>query len=554
MDKQRMKTYLFILFLCGLAEHCFALPIKDSLKNKPYTFYQNRLDNDNLSAIDAQRYISAWLDRAKADRNYTQQSAAYNTMVAFAIAEQRLAYADSAIAAAHRTKSGQLIGNAYLTRGIWHYKKRDYTAALDDYVAAGRYIEKTAGSYEKHKIKFGIAQIKYALGFYDEAVALFTDCVNYFKDNDEVPYLRALHGLGLSYIAVRDFGKAAKANREGLELAKKTGDSQLVDYFIQSDGINSYFGNRHRESLQKLKAALPAFQKKNDFVTESVTQYYIGRNYWALGKKDSAVVHFKQVDGIFRKENFMRPDLRDAYELMIAYYESIGDDTNSKLYYRQQHTADRMMEATYSYLFKKLVREYEPIAPNQLHEDRQQRTKIVATAIVILLLGTIGGILWKVRQRNKRHLEEIEALEAAHSEGKNRNPQALETSYNKIPAEVVAGIRQRLEKFISDKGYLNKRISRPHFARLLKSNPSYVGTVILYEKHKTCNDFINGLRIDYIVKKLQTEPVYREYSINALAGEAGFESAKGFTESFRKQLHTTPSDFIKQLRLQKTSK
>jgi len=551
MDKQRMKTYLFILFLCGLAEHCFAVPIKDSLKNKPYTFYQNRLDNDNLSAIDAQRYISAWLDRAKTDRNYTQQSAAYNTMVAFAVPQQRVAFADSAIAAAHRTKSGQLIGNAYLTRGIWHYKKRDYTAALDDYVAAGRYIEKTAGSYEKHKIKFGIAQIKYALGFYDEAVALFTDCVNYFKDNDEVPYLRALHGLGLSCMAVRDFEKAAKANREGLELAKETGDSQLPDYFLQSQGVNSYHGSRYRESLEKLKSVLPAFQKKNDFVTESVTHYYIGRNYWALGKKDSAVLHFKQVDNIFQKENFMRPDLREAYDLLITYYESVGDDSNARLFYRRQHTADRMMEATYSYLFRKLVREYETIAPNQLHEDTQQRTKIIATAMVVLLLATIGGILWKVRQRNNRHLEEIEALEAAHNEGKNRNPQALETSYNKIPTEVVAGIRQRLEKFISDEGYLKKGLDRPRFARLLKSNPSYVGTVVLYEKHQTCNEFINSLRIGYIVNKLKNEPVYCEYSINALAGEAGFESAKGFTESFRRHLNTTPSDFIKQLRLQR---
>lgn len=554
MDKQRMKTYLLLAFLCGIPQPYPAAPIKDSLRNKPYTFYQNRLDRDNLNASEAQQYLLAWLARAKADRNYSQQALAFNGMIAFAAPQLRLAYADSALAVAQQTRSGKSIGNAYLSRGILHYKKRDYTAALDDYVAAGAYIEKTADAYEKFKIKFGIAQIKYALGFYDEAVSLFSDCAAYFKDNDEWPYLRALHGLGLSCIAVRDFGKAAKANREGLELAKKNGDSQLVDYFIQSEGINSYFGNRHRESLQKLKAALPAFQKKDDFVTESVTRYYMGRNYWALGKKDSAVLHFKQVDGIFRKENFMRPDLRDAYELLIAYYESIGDDTNSKLYYRQQHTADRMMEATYSYLFKKLVREYEPIAPNQLHEDKQQRTKIVATAIVILLLGTIGGILWKVRQRNKHHLEEIEALEAAHGEGKNRNPQALETSYNKIPAEVVAGIRQRLEKFISEEGYLNKRLSRPHFARLLKSNPSYVGTVVLYEKHKTCNDFINGLRIDYIINKLETEPVYREYSINALAGEAGFESAKGFTESFRKQLHTTPSDFIKQLKLIKDSK
>ena len=548
MAKHRIKPYMLLAFLCYLPECCFALSVADSLKNKPYAFYQDRLDRDNLTAPEAQQYIDAWLNRAKTDQNYSQQAEAFHNMVAFAPQQHRLAYADSALAAAKNTKSGQLIGNAYLSRGILFYKKRDYNAALDDYIAAAAYIEKTSDDYQKHKISFGIGQIKYALGFYDEAVALFSKCAAYFRNQDTLPYLRSLHGLGLAYIAVGDFGKAAKANREGLELAKETGDQQLVDYFIQTEGVNAYYGQRYRESLEKLKAVLPTFQNKNDFVTESVTHYYIGSNYWALGKKDSAVTHFKVVDAIFQKENFMRPDLSKAYDLLIAYYESTGDDNASRRYGRQYHVAYRMMEGTYSYLTKKLLRDYETIAKEQEYSDAQQRTITVAAVVVALLLGIIAVMRWNTWQRNKSN-GKTEATASEHPEIKKHNPKALEESYNKIPAELVAGIRQRLDKFVTTEAFLNKDMTRPSLAKYLKSNPTYVGTVIQYDIHKTCNDFINDLRINYIVTKLQTDPRYLGYSLDGLASEAGFKSTKGFNKSFRRNLHMSPSEFLKQLRL-----
>lgn len=548
MAKHRIKPYVLLAFLCYLPECCFALSVADSLKNKPYSFYQNRLDRDNLTVPEAQQYIKAWLDRAKKDRNYTQQAEAFQNMIAFALPQQRLSYADSALTAAKHTKSGPLIGSAYLSRGILFYKKRDYNAALDDYIAAAAYIEKISDDYQKHKISFGIAQIKYALGYHDEAVALFLKCATFFRNQDELPYLRSMHGLGLAYIALGDFEKAAKANREGLQLAKETGDHQLVDYFIQSDGLNAYYGKRYRESLEKLKAVLPAFQKKNDFVTESVTHYYIGSNYWALGKKDSAVTHFKQVDAIFRKENFIRPDLSKAYDLLIAYYESIGDDQTARVYERQYNAAYRMMEGTYSYLLKKLLRDYETIGKDQKHNDVQKRTVTIAVVVVTLLVGVIGVMRWNTRQRHKSN-GKIKAPASEHPEIKNHNPKSLEESYNKIPAELVAGIRQRLDKFVTTEAFLNKDMTRPSLAKYLKSNPTYVGTVIQYDIHKTCNDFINDLRINYIVTKLQTDPRYLGYSLDGLASEAGFKSTKGFNKSFRRNLHMSPSEFLKQLRL-----
>lgn len=68
------------------------------------------------------------------------------------------------------------------------------------------------------------------------------------------------------------------------------------------------------------------------------------------------------------------------------------------------------------------------------------------------------------------------------------------------------------------------------------------------------NNYINELRIQFIIDKLLKEPIHRKYKFSTLAEEAGFSSQNKFSTVFKKSTSITPSEFIKQLELTSKSK
>lgn len=99
----------------------------------------------------------------------------------------RLKYADSMVQTAVKSRSPELIGSAQLSKGIVYYSQKNYVKAYDYYIKANESISKTENDYLIYKTKYHIAQIKYYLGFYDEAISLFNDCIEYFKKISPAP-------------------------------------------------------------------------------------------------------------------------------------------------------------------------------------------------------------------------------------------------------------------------------------------------------------------------------------------------------------------------------
>jgi tetratricopeptide (TPR) repeat protein len=218
-----------------------------------------------------------------------------------------------------------LIGSAYLTKGIVYYDLKDHNNALDNYLIADKYIAEAKDPYLEHKVKYNIGQIKYYLGFYDEALSLFLDCVNFFKNKDDVPYLSSLHSLGLCYNHLGKYDLCTATNEQGIIEATRMQLFDAIPRFVHSEGINQYFKNNYDVSLAKLQESLPNLIKNKDFANETVTYFYLGKNYWAQNKPLKAIPYFLKVDLAFTNENYIRPDLRENYELLIDYYKSKND-------------------------------------------------------------------------------------------------------------------------------------------------------------------------------------------------------------------------------------
>ncbi|MBQ0733883.1 helix-turn-helix domain-containing protein [Aquimarina celericrescens] len=85
------------------------------------------------------------------------------------------------------------------------------------------------------------------------------------------------------------------------------------------------------------------------------------------------------------------------------------------------------------------------------------------------------------------------------------------------------------------------------FSKKLKTNSSYFSKIINIYKGKNFTNYINDLRVDYSIEKLQNDKKFRLYSIEAISREVGFGSTQSFSRAFTKKTGLTVSYFIKNI-------
>lgn len=521
--------------------------LQDSLSAKSFEYLSRASSVAVKDSVRARLYLTAWLWKAKTEKEYGQMVAAYKALMYRDKKEFRLSYADSMVASSKKTRDFELIGSAFMTRGIVHYDRKEQMKALDDYLVADAYIAKTDNQYLVYKVKYGIAQTKYYLGFYDEAVALFRECIDFFKEENDRAYLNSLHSLGLCYNRMGNYAWCTVTNQTGIEEGRQLENLEMEPYFIHSEGVNAYGRKEYREAIRKLSEALPHIIRYKDFANVAVAYFYMGRSHWAMDEKEKALAYFKKVDAVFQSEGYIRPDLREGYELLIDYYKGQQDMESQLFYMKQLLEADRVLAQNQGYLLKKIVKEYDTRELTEAVRDIENRMlarTVAAFGTVVVLVAVIGHLAY-AHFKNRRLFEEM--MDRDTSKTVPPKSSGRENTQDITP-EIEMNILKKLENFESGVRYLERDMNLARMAKLLCTNTKYVTRVIARHRGKGTIEYIADLKINFIVEKLKTENRYRNYTNKALAEEAGFGSAQNFTRAFKERYEISPTYFISQLK------
>ena len=524
----------------------------DSLKGKSFEYFIDKFESDDLPDKKTWIYGEAYLAKAKAEKNWPHIMNAYKIILHLAPRQKRIFYADSMIFAAKHSQQDELIGSAYLTKGIIYYYLKDHNSALENYLIADEYISGSKNPYLDYKIKYNIAQIKYYLGSYDVAVKLFSECINYFKDEDEIPYLTSMHALGLCYNRMGRFELCTEINNRGISEATRLEYYEAIPRFVNSEGINQYFLKNHQLSLAKLNESLISLIKSKDFSNEAVTYFYLGKNYWDLKEVEKAIPYFIKVDEIFKRHHYTRPDLRENYEILINYYKHKNDLKNQLLYIDQLFLADKFLDNNYQYLTERLHKEYDTKKLQQTKDAIEKSLKlrnllIYGMSFVILMLIILVGYFYKRSLHNKQKFRDL-MLRKNQSPAKIPDKKVKDDNGIDINPEVVAKVEKVLDKFEKTNKFLEKDISLTKLAKMCGSNIVYVSKIITHIKHKKSIHYINDLKIEYIIEELKKQSKFRNYNNKALSEEVGFRTTQHFTRAFLKNAGISPTYFIKELK------
>jgi AraC-like DNA-binding protein len=552
----KKSVYLQLFLYLALCQNVFAQKTHDSLRKQSYTYLEESIDRNERDTIRVWLYLNAGLAKAKADKNWGKITKSYENMAYFSTGDQDLVYADSMITASKKTNSDDIAASAYLTKGNIYYGKKQYLNALDNYILANNYIGETKDDHLKNKVKYHIATIKIYLGFYSEAEVLIRQCTDYFKKTDPDGYINSLHALSICYNKLEKYDLCTATNELGLKITKNI-DSTDRSYFIHSEGINQYCKGNYAASIEKINSALPLISKNGDFANEAVGNFYIGKSYMALGNRDNALNYFRKVDRTFSERDYIRPDLREGFEILINYYKDQGNTKVQLHYINKLLRADSILDRNFKYLSGKMHKEYDTRQLQHAKREMEQElassestTNILYLAVTVLFFLVLF-LLYRYYINQRTYREKFEQLmftkdepqqaAALNQEEKpgNRKPD--------INPEVIASIIKQLEKFEVQKKFLQKDLTLVNLAAAFSTNANYLSRTINYTRNKNYITFLNDLRIDYIVDLLKNDSKYRNYTIKALAEEAGFSTAQHFSKAFYARTGIYPSYFVNEL-------
>ena len=559
-----MKTLKIILALVlilnqkgNAQQKVFKIP--DTLKSKSINYIIDRMDeNEDNVSLDS-IYAYTYLLKATSANDYENIIKAYNTVMHKSKRETWLQYCDSMLTVATKSKDNALIGSAYLTRGIVYYSFKQEPKALDNFIIADSYLSKTDDQYLKYKTKYSIAQIKYYLGYYDEAISLLKECEDYFRENEPGrPHLNTLHSLSLCYIKTKQYDLAMATANLGYREAIDIDEPATIPYFINAEGQNEYFKKNYSEAIEKLQQSLPEIIKAKDFANASTTNFYIGRSYWELGDKEKAIPYLKKVDEAFQKEYFMKEDLLETYDLLAQYYEAKGNPTEQLRYLTGLLKAETFVSQKFRYLSINMHRQYDlkkiVEATEELKRELFFRDKIdIVFGLIFLIVSIVlGFIICRQYQRRKQRKQKFKGIIS------HRERTASPVPANKkiidgdliIKPEIVASVSQKLEKFEESDLFLEKDFTLNKMAAFVDCNTRYTSRIIFETRKKKYIEYVDDLRIDFIVNRLKTDSKFRNYTIKALTDEAGFKSPQKFKEAFVKSTELTPLYFIRELKKQ----
>ncbi|TGD58949.1 AraC family transcriptional regulator [Flavobacterium humi] len=551
-----IKKYVLVFFLC-LGENVIAqesvFKIPDSIINKDYDYLFDRIEQLEGDTTRQSLYLKSFLLKSKSENHFEEIINGYKNYVHHSPDKLKLIYADSMVYAAKQSKENNLIGAAYLSKGIVFYGFKQHNQALDNYLIANEYISKTNDKYLIHKVKYNIGYIKYYLGFYNDAISLFRECVLYFEKEDPRGYLNSLHALGLCYNRIGNYGLCSDTNKKGLAEGKRLSETAMNSYFIHSEGINQYSRKNYREAIRHINYSLPVIKEKEDFANEAVGYFYIGKSYWQLNEQEVALPYFKKVVKIIEDKNYVRPDLRENYELMINYYKS-KDNLNLQLYYIQKLLKiDNILDTKYQYLSNRIHKEYDTkkllIDKKNIENllDRRKYNDLILGLVIALLFVSLVFLSYR-NIRNKRiYRQKYDELM-----NKGKAPKLEEKQINSVIADIneekVKSLVKQLEKFEKDNRFLERDLTSVKLAATFDSNAKYLSKIIYHYREKKFVDYINDLKVDYLISLLQRDKLFRNYTNKALAEEVGFSSTQRFANAFFARTGMPVSFFIQELK------
>ncbi|ROH97690.1 AraC family transcriptional regulator [Chryseobacterium daecheongense] len=343
--------------------------------------------------------------------------------------------------------------------------------------------------------------------------------LNFFSSNNE-------QLLGLNYYHLKDFDKA-------------------LSHYNKAIGFCKNIPENHVTGL----------------IYNGFAQVYIEKGDWSKAKK-----YIDSAQSISDKSEYLQLK-NEVYSTVKKYYTAKEDMKNlTRVQQKQDSVVSKIQKKSSDFINKS----YDQLEEKNTEISERSSIKDIIIVVCSMMMagGVVGFVIYTKNRQKKtiRRFREIIAQintqkitnKAEPLQEENREEEqekAIDSEFSMVMTTATElKILQQLEEFEKSYLFTNNNISLSSLSSSFGTNTKYLSHVINTHKKKDFNNYINDLRVYYVVKKLKDNYQYRKYKIAVLAEEAGFSSQNKFATVFKKTTSMSPSLFIKHLQTELSEK
>ncbi len=467
--------------------------------------------------------------------------------------EEAIKHCDSAIVTAKALKNQLFLAEVYLTKGNAIIYLGDNKEALANYLNALDIAkQKNAVEFEV-AAQANIAKIKRRMGFYEEALSIYKSNASLAEQHsfeNKMILINAYMGIGGTYLRLQQPDSTHKYSEIGLQKSLAINDIEGVSYFYIDIGIAHFIKGNFETAIDYLKKAEKITKGLNNQNRLTEIYYYIGKSYFELKKYNEAIIFLKNVETIVDEKNlkksvtFNPPELLGTYLTLSKAYE-LTDKRNSYLDYTSKYL--KLRDANEGNDIAVIKELYETVQKenNDLSSLASQLKNRLIYVIIfsVFLVALCSYFVWRFLKAKKQNKVIFEQLVTKVDTKKVEKPAPNFT----IEDKKVEAILERLDKLEESLFFLNSNCTLQSLAKKVKTNTNYLSKIIHKYKEKKFYEYLNDLRIQYVLKRLKEDPKFRKYSIKHIAEEIGYKSTNSFTKYFKASTKLYPSYYIKNL-------
>jgi AraC-like DNA-binding protein len=469
--------------------------------------------------------------------------------------EKAFSYLESAYDLAKNEESIEL-GYVYEKKGYYYYTEQNYDEALRYYVKALAVAEEKQDQNLFIKVEHKIGALHYTLGALDKALSTFNQLLKKVEI-DAIPYntrISILSSLANTYLRKYSHYNEQKKlldsfsffTEKGLQYAIQENDQKKTAYFEHLSGISFFIKEDYTTALTYFNNSLKTNKTLNIKRTLQDIYFYKGKTFLRLQQADSAIFYIKKSEPFFEgaSKKLKHPS---SYALLSECYELKGDLKKAiqyaKLaneYIEQRYSDNEKTKASIDqeYTLPKLQKRIYKLE-EALDTTSRKKTGWYIFSLLLIVSLVVGYLVFRKReQKNKVAFQKL--LEETKESTSHVTKKV-------IPEAQTQQILDALVKFEKDHLFLEQNCTLPFLAKKLNTNTAYLSNIINMYKNESYTTYLKKLRVQYSIQRLKDDTRFRAYTIESIAKECGFKTAKPFSRAFKKVTNIYPSTFIKNL-------
>jgi len=565
--KAKINNHLIIKNLAFIVLLFLQMPTNaqgKKIENLSFLELEHKIDSLVYKNANASPLIHFYIKKSKKENNLKALVYAYRYASQNPSEKYKIKYSDSAILVAKKINDNSILTEAYINKSSLLIAKNEHDIASNYLMLANRIAEKTNDNYLKYQTIYSIAQNYLYLGRLSDAKKEYEKCVNFFSvnldksqtygKNYEMMFMYSLISLIDTNSKLNQFSENKILLKKTFQYIKENNSNFYYAYFISCEGTNAYHLKNYFLAIEKLKKAQTLYQDSWPHYTDI---FYIGMSYWKLGNKKEAVKYFEKLDKEYYKDKNQDPQFRPSYELLIEYYASKNNTDKQLEYINKLMSLDKSYEKNYKYLFAKIHKEYDSqklIDEKNSIENSLKVHQYLTLLVIIISIVFISFSTYKYFQMQRRYKERFEQIILKNTEIEKipvtivGEDKTVTPKIAGLSESTVAYILEQLDIFEKEQQFLDSKITQKLLSEKLGTNPTYLSKIINAYKGKNFSNYLNDLRLEYIVELLKTEHQFLEKEIKELANIAGFTNAEAFSDNFQRKFEIKPSYFIKMMK------